>query len=305
VNREFEEYFGNTEYVGRAFDETIHDKGLVDFIKSAYLKEIKMKSEMDSGSRVFDLIATPLFQNKIFIGCIILIHDITIIKNSEKMQKGFIADASHELRTPITSIKGMSEILLRDEDMNIETRKDFLSIIHTEGGRLERIVEDLMQMSRLERSNALSKTEAVNIKEVADEVMKSLEIEATKQNLNLVNHSEGIEIQADRNMIYRLIANLVKNAIAYSDQGDITVSTEQDDDTVTLFISDQGIGIPLEEMDNIFERFYRVDKARTRDSGGTGLGLSICKKIVTLHGGSIDLKSTIGEGTTFEITFNK
>lgn len=305
VNKEFNLYFGPKEYVGNSFEVIIEDKGLTDFIKSAYLKEIKMKSEMESNGNTYELIATPLFEDRVFIGCIILSHDITLIKNSEKMQKGFIADASHELRTPITAIKGMSEILLRDEEMAPETEQEFLQIIHNEGKRLELIVEDLMQMSRLERSFVTMRPEEVNVLEVVSEVFKALEIEAKKSNLTLVNEALEINIKADRNMFYRLISNLVKNAIAYSDKGDIKVVTTDFEDSIVIQVIDNGIGIPKDDLSNIFERFYRVDKARTRDNGGTGLGLSICKKIVELHEGFIHVESTVGEGTTFNIVLYK
>jgi len=305
INKDFAEYFGDKEYEGESFEIAIEDEGLTDFIKSAYLKEIKMKSQMESGFKSYELIATPLFQNEVFIGCIILIHDITLLKNSEKMQKAFIADASHELRTPITAIKGMSEILLRDDDIDISTKREFLDIIYNEGGRLELIVEDLMQMSRLERSGVLLKTEQINIHEVSKEVVKSLELEAKKQNLSIINDAHELYIEANRNMIYRLLANLVKNAITYSDKGTITISTHVADNEVTISVKDNGIGIPEEDLNHIFERFYRVDKARARDSGGTGLGLSICKKIVEIHNGVINVHSKVGEGTTFEIVLPK
>lgn len=305
INQDFVEYFGDKEYEGESFEVAIEDDGLTDFIKSAYLKEIKMKSQMESDRKFYELIATPLFQNEVFIGCIILIHDITLLKNSEKMQKGFIADASHELRTPITAIKGMSEILLRDDDIDVGTRREFLDIIHNEGGRLELIVEDLMQMSRLERSNVLLNTEQINIYEVTEEVIKSLELEAKRRNLSIINDAHDVYLEADRNMIYRLLANLVKNGIAYSDKGEITISTHLVDNEVTISVKDNGIGIPEEDLDNIFERFYRVDKARARDSGGTGLGLSICKKIVEIHNGALNVQSTVGEGTVFKVILRK
>ncbi len=302
VNREFNEYFGYKDYVGQSFTNMIDEKGLTDFIKSAYLKETTMQSELETTLKIYELIATPLFEERIFIGCIVLVHDITLIKNSEKMQKGFIADASHELRTPITAINGMSEILLRDENIEEETKREFLEIIHAEGNRLEDIVKDLMQMSRLERNSLTLRLEEVNLSEIVNEVMKSLEVEAKRSNLTLVNKAFSKTIEADRAMIYRLFSNLIKNAIAYSDQGEIKVTTEATNEELIIYVSDQGIGIPESDISSIFERFYRVDKARTRDSGGTGLGLSICKKIVELHNGKIEVSSVVDKGTTFKIT---
>ena len=300
INKEFIEYFPG-EYEGFRFEDVVKDKELKAFIKSAYAREKKMKSQLVVDEKSYELIATPLFESKVFIGCIILVHDITIILESEKLQKVFIADASHELRTPITAIKGMSEILIRDKHIDESVQTDFLEVINKESNRLEEIVEDLLAISRLESNDKKIKIEKIDLKDLVEEVLKSLKVKSEVKNLKMVVDVDNININVDRLLFYTLLVNLIKNAVSYTDSGNITIKAKRLKNKVFLKITDTGIGIPNSEQELIFERFYRVDKDRNRDSGGTGLGLSICKKIVDKHNGFITVKSEVGKGTEFEI----
>ena len=202
------------------------------------------------------------------------------------MQKRFIADASHELKTPIAVIKGMVEILNREDFDDEETRREFMDQIEQEINRLDILVKDLLQLSRLSLSTVLLEREKTDLCLVIDKAVKSLEKKAEKKGLRIVKEYQNHDLVfCDPLKMSQVVLNLLSNAIKYSDRGTITLKTREEGSWYVLQVRDEGHGIVAEDLEKIFDRFYRVDDDRSRSSGGSGLGLSIVKSIVEAHHG--------------------
>ena len=232
---------------------------------------------------------------------IVVLHDITEFKKLEKIKKDFIVNVSHELRTPLTAIKGYVETL--EEEIKGEARH-YLKIIKKHTERLINIVQDLLLLSELEEKGLTQIKEKVNLEETAKNVFKIFEQKAKEKGLELNLICEGIlVVKGDPFKLEQMFINLIDNAIKYTEKGEVSVSLKEINKEVIVKVRDTGLGIPKEHLDRIFERFYVVDKSRSRKFGGTGLGLSIVKHIVLLHNGRIEVKSSLREGTEFIITF--
>lgn len=232
-------------------------------------------------------------------GVMAVIQDITKQVKLDNMTKEFVADVSHELKTPLTSIKGFSETLLEGE-CDKETEQHFLTIINDNADRMEKLVQDLLTLSKYDDKNTKYKPTQFDLGELSKKCAEKFEIEVKKkkQNMECLVTADVPLVCADKEGIERVIINIISNSVKYTSEGgriDIFVGFVHSDAYVK--IKDNGIGIPQEDLDRIFERFYRVDKARTRQSGGTGLGLSIAKEIIEKNKGSIDIKSEVGKGT--------
>lgn len=232
-------------------------------------------------------------------GVIAVIQDITEHVKLDNMQKEFVADVSHELKTPITSIMGYADTLL-EEDYDIETRTKFLNVIATEARRMARLVTDLLTLSRYDSNKKRTNKEKFDLGELVKRCQDKLAIEIKKKNhkVNSFVTADVPLVYADKDDIERVVLNILSNSIKYTpDRGEIKIYVGFVYNDAYIKIFDNGIGIPEEDLTRIFERFYRVDKARTREMGGTGLGLSIAKEILDKNGGSIDIKSVVGQGT--------
>ena len=232
-------------------------------------------------------------------GVIAVIQDITEHVRLDNMQKEFVADVSHELKTPITSIMGYADTLLEGE-YDKETQDKFLNVIASEARRMARLVTDLLTLSRYDSNQNKVRKESFDLGELVKKCQDKLAIEIKKKNhtVNSFVTADVPPVYADRDDIERVVLNILTNSIKYTPEGGeikIYVGFVYNDAYIKIF--DNGIGIPEEDLSRIFERFYRVDKARTREMGGTGLGLSIAKEILDKNGGSIDIKSTVGQGT--------
>jgi len=230
------------------------------------------------------------------------------LRRMDKVRTDFVANVSHELKTPLTLIKGYIETL---EDRSIndkEKTRRFISIIKEHTNRLENIIEDLLSLSELELSkDSLSKTD-FNLKELIDEVTLSFgyALDAKRQILSVEQQDNDFRIKADRDKIEQVIVNLIDNAIKYTNEaGKINISLLEKENEYIFTVRDSGIGIPKEDMDRVFERFYRVDKARSRELGGTGLGLGIAKHIILAHRGQINIESEINKGTKVVVKLPK
>ena len=232
-------------------------------------------------------------------GIMVVIQDITEHVKLDNMRKEFVADVSHELKTPITSIKGYSETLL-DGDCDKETEKHFLHVIDDNADRMEKLVQDLLTLSKYDSNRVTSKPTEFDLGELAKLCKEKFEIEIKKKNqeVNCFVTADVPSVYADRDGIERVILNILSNSIKYTPDGgkiDIYVGYVHNDAYVK--IKDTGIGIPKNDLERIYERFYRVDKASSRQLGGTGLGLSIAKEIIEKNNGSINIKSKVDEGT--------
>ncbi|MDP4151836.1 MAG: ATP-binding protein [Bacillota bacterium] len=237
-------------------------------------------------------------------GIIVVMHDITEQQKIESSRREFIANVSHELRTPLTNVKSYTETVMENEDLPIESKQKFLGVVINEADRMIRIVKDLLVLSKLDNKKMDLRFDELDIKDIANAAYEAMLIEAHKRSQKLTfSYEENIlPVFGDKQRIEQVIINILSNAIKYTpDGGLIDMSIRSEDHFAVLDIKDNGIGIPAEDLPRIFERFYRVDKARSREMGGTGLGLAIAKDIITEHGGTISIDSKFGSGTTVTI----
>ena len=240
-----------------------------------------------------------------FEGAIIVLQDITEVRRLERARTDFVANASHELKTPIAALKGFIDTLVEDKSMPADTASHFLSRSAAQVSRLQGVVTDLLQLSRLEsrdedrallRIDLIQLLRAVYTDKLQDAHLADIALE-------IALPDESVEVLGENESLEQLFTNLIDNALKYSPSGSIVrVVAELSDSTVKIQVIDQGIGIPVKEQARIFERFYRVDRARSREKGGTGLGLSIVKHITELHGGKVAVESVEGKGSTFTVT---
>jgi two-component system phosphate regulon sensor histidine kinase PhoR len=232
-------------------------------------------------------------------GHVLIFHDITDMKHVEQIKKDLVVNISHELRTPLTAIKGFVETLL---DEASDEQRDYLDIVKRHTDRLINIVQDLLVLSELEDRPAGFSVEKVDMGTVINSVVTLFEPKARQKGLSIKADIEPVIISADSFRIEQLLTNLIDNAIKYTEKGEILVGVKADGGNAIITVRDTGIGIPREHLMRIFERFYVVDKSRSRSVGGTGLGLSIAKHIATLHNGRITAESIPLTGTTFTVT---
>ena len=292
------------------FDKIMVKLGIeVDFSKIMYLP--KQKSEtcrMVKENVAVNIAFRPFFNSQdIPVGVIMVIRDITERERLDNMRKEFVANVSHELKTPLTSIKGYSETLMMIEDIPKEKQNEFLSVIYKEANRMDKLVHDLLQLSKYDYGKASLKIENFTLSELAKNVIAKMQFSATQKEHILTGHfSSGIKVRADKASIEQVLVNIISNSIKYTpDGGKIDVYIEEMKDSIEIRVKDNGIGIPAEDLKRIFERFYRVDKARSRQMGGTGLGLSIVKEIIESNKGKIGIKSEVNKGTEIIINLPK
>ena len=259
------------------------------------------------GVRFMQVRVRPLLQpNSESSGLVLVLTDITRMRELEGMRKTFVANVSHELRTPLTSIQGFAETLLNPAVQDPVEMKKYISIIQKHATRLNQIIEDLLALSRLEKDIEDNQVElkAANVSEVVLNAVEVCQVSAQAKQVQLQSKvDEKLEVEMDRNLIEQAIVNLIDNAIRYSEAGKaVKVEAQVKGTNCLIQVSDQGTGIPEKHLGRIFERFYRVDKARGREAGGTGLGLSIVKYIAQAHRGQVEVQSQVGQGSTFSIT---
>jgi two-component system phosphate regulon sensor histidine kinase PhoR len=235
-------------------------------------------------------------------GAIVLLHDITDLERLERVRRDFVANVSHELRTPLTAIQGFAETLLDGALEDFENNRRFVEIIHAQATRLSNIASDLLALSELD-SGKTAAPEAVSIRSVLDSALLSVEVEARARNVAVrLGRIEHFEVLGQKTRLEQVLVNLLDNAVKFNRPGgNVQVEALRLDGTGRIVISDTGIGIPSEDLPRIFERFYRVDKARSRAVGGTGLGLSIVKHAIENMGGTVLAESHLGKGSVFSI----
>jgi two-component system phosphate regulon sensor histidine kinase PhoR len=225
----------------------------------------------------------------------------------ERMRSEFVANVSHELKTPVAAVKGFAETLLSGAMEDPETARSFLTIIHDESERLNRLIGDILELSKIESRRSPLQFSPVNLSIFLARMTELLSAEAAKKDILLdVQTEDELFIEADEDRLGQILMNLMQNGINYTPEGgkvkvraEIIVPDTGEEEMIRITVSDTGIGIPKKDIPRIFERFYRVDKARSRSSGGTGLGLSIVKHLAELHHGTIRVESTIGVGSQF------
>ena len=278
--------------------------GFIDAVTTA-LDGRRAENAMLHGDRTYNLIANPVFNSGEVIGAVIVIIDVTETAKREAMRREFTANVSHELKTPLTSISGFAE-LMKAGGIPKETVVDFSTSIYTEAQRLITLVTDIIKISELDEKSDRHDWEKVNLYELSRDVIKRLKISAEKKNVSFTLNGGDAEVYGVRQILDEMVYNLCDNAIKYNKEGGrVSVSVKDSDKGVTLSVSDTGIGIPQTQQSRIFERFYRVDKSRSKAEGGTGLGLSIVKHGAIYHNAEISVESEIGKGTKMTILFKK
>lgn len=271
--------------------------------KESQKKELKGFHDDDL---ILEVTAVPILNLENSVDqVLVLIYDLTTIRSYEKLNLDFVTNASHELRTPVTSIKGFAETVKSMPDDESDLKNEFLDIIYNESLRLEHIVEHMLTLSKVKKTQLQYSSFSLN--DFLHYLTNSLkpQIEAKQLQLSF-DLCEDIMIKTDKYLLSQMVLNLLTNAIRYTDEGGkISISTQSLQKSIALTISDTGIGISQLEIDRIFERFYRVNKGRSRQSGGTGLGLSIVKELSQLLGGKVSVQSQLGKGSRFTIELPK
>ena len=291
----------------KLFLEAIRSTDIAEIVSSVLKdgKSITKESEILAPEhKILKLSASPILEHNSITGCVVVLHDITQIRKLETMRSDFIANVSHELKTPLTSIKGFVETLLEGALEDKKNSVSFLRIIKEHADRLNDMINDLLSLSYLEAREVKLDTEKINIKDLTDRVLSGFKSQQKKKSIEIINDiSASISIKADTGKIEQVLTNLIDNAIKYNrDKGIIKLYSQDMGSSVKITVEDSGFGIPEKDIPRIFERFYRVDKARSRELGGTGLGLSIVKHIIELHKGSIGVDSTETVGSKFWFT---
>lgn len=288
-------------YTYQEFNEKFHTG--ISLEEVLYLEEFKNREVFIRVDTRHIQIFFAIFadENKNREGILLVLHDVTEQKKLELMRNEFVANVSHELRTPITSVKSYAETLLQEGGLDErETSEKFLRVINSEADRMTRLIKDLLQLSRLDNQQMQWDMKHFSFTELVRFCVERIKIEseAKQQKLECFVIGEIPDIEGDRDRLEQVVVNLLSNAIKYTpENGSISVFVGKNYREVYFKIADNGEGIPAEDMPRIFERFYRVDKGRSREQGGTGLGLSIAKEIVEAHSGTISIKSTVGKGT--------
>ncbi|MDF2499529.1 MAG: multi-sensor signal transduction histidine kinase [Anaerosporomusa subterranea] len=284
------------------------DRALQESVTVRENRSIELKIELRGKKRVFQLALAPFTNESDVSGVLCVFHDITALQELHERQVDFVANASHELATPLTAIKGFAETLLDGALSDQDLSKKFLTIIHSEAERMQRLVSDLLQLAKLDSSEYRHHVylEPVDLNLFIDTVAKELSPHWQHKELSLtikVDNSIPLTVLANPDWLKQVLINLLDNAIKYTlAGGNVTICSQFSEGLAQVSITDTGIGIPASDLPLIFERFYRVEKARSRSAGGTGLGLAIVKFIVEALGGRIWVKSKVNSGTTFSFT---
>jgi len=295
-------------YAGKLFHEIIRNASLQSFIDTVLAEKNTIEKEIsfyDDEHRHLYVRGTVLHDPEGgCIGALLVMNDITRLKKLENMRSEFVSNVSHEIKTPITAIKASVETLL-DNGLNKDEIDNLLKIIGRHTDRLSSIVEDILSLSKLEQEKSPdeSKFTETLLENVIESAVADCREKADKKGVSfIINCNSGIVGVMNSSLMEQAIVNLIDNAIKYSDENmSVEIETFKDDGHIVISVKDHGCGIPREHLSRIFERFYRVDKARSRKLGGTGLGLSIVKHIANVHGGKVEVESAVGKGTKFSI----
>ena len=297
-NESFKKIVQRSDIEGKPYWEVVRETHFSELIKKVRSEKKNYVEELALNDKVF-LCSTALIGSREEI--VLILYDITEMRSVEKIKKDFVVNVSHELRTPLTAIKGFVETLEEEID---DKNKHYLDIIKRHTDRLINIVKDLLVLSELEERGTTLELEEVNLENMIERILRIFDPIMSEKNITreLKRDNAIPPIKADSFKLEQALINLIDNATKYTERGLITISMKRSGNKVVIEVQDTGIGIPDEHISRIFERFYVVDKSRSKRLGGTGLGLSIVKHIVLLHNGTIEVKSTPSEGTTFSLT---
>lgn len=292
----------------RPLQEVVANPELVGFASRALASGQPLERELvlDGGGRILHVLGTPLKDpDGRTAGVVIVLHDVTRLKRLENTRREFVANVAHELKTPVTSIKGFTETLLEGALQDPEKAQEFLRIMARQADRLQAIIADLLSLSRLEEVAGKGRVQltAGPLKAVLEAALQVCEARAAAKNITItLTCLEDLRARINAPLLEQALVNLIDNAVKYSDPGKmVTVEARREGGEVVIAVKDQGVGIAREHRDRLFERFYRVDPSRSRKVGGTGLGLAIVKHIVQAHGGRVSVQSALGQGSVFTL----
>lgn len=306
INKSGKIMIGNESFElkgNRNIFELTRSPEIIEKINDSIKENKHLIHDVETSDKCYRYYFSPVVeQNKIIKGLLILIEDITIQKKSEIMRSEFTANVSHELKTPLTTMIGFAE-MIKEGLITGDDIEKYSALIHKEGMRLISIIEDLMRLSKIQEHTQNVEEKLINIKDISEDVVNLLKSKAEDYNVKLILNADNVVLKANNNYINELLYNLIDNGIKYNkDGGSVNIKIYEKDGLANIVISDTGVGIPPKHIDRIFERFYRVDKSRSKETGGTGLGLSIVKHIAELYDGTIDIKSS-SSGTRIMIKF--
>jgi two-component system phosphate regulon sensor histidine kinase PhoR len=296
--------------VGKKYWEAVLIQEVSEFIRNALQSERFDYSDLPfrKNGKIYKhyrMSASPILSEKgKFRGIVVIFHDVTLIKEMENMRREFVDNASHELKTPISSVLAVSETLIDKEPPDAQTRIRFYQTIHENAHRLNNLINDLLSLSEIEQAKGTLKSHHEDIGEILKDCLEvfSPAIKNKKHTVKWEWPDNVPSVPMDRKSFAKAVGNILDNAIRYTEKnGEIIIRGKVEKNGINIYIEDSGIGVPAEDIDRIFERFYRVDKARSIKLGGTGLGLSIAKHIIEAHGGQISVESTQGKGSIFSI----
>ncbi len=297
-NESFKKVVQSNLTEGRFYWEVVREPALGDLIRKVRDEKRNLVGEIALADKTFLCSVSPLRSRE---ETVVVLHDVTQVRALEKVKRDFVVNVSHELRTPLTAIKGFAETLEEEADEKV---RGYVDVIKRHTDRLINIIRDLLLLSELEEKGTGLETKEVNLKELIEGILPIFDHRLKEKGLELRLETKENHpiIKADPFRLEQMFINLMDNAIKYTEKGGISILLKKKGTRLlTIEITDTGIGIPQEHLSRIFERFYVVDKSRSRRSGGTGLGLSIVKHIVLLHSGTIEVESSLGSGTRFSI----
>ena len=301
ANQRMERLLPGGVRLGAPLVQSVRDPEILESMQKALdTRDVTMaRAAKISSGRIFDVTAAPMPGG----GAVAVLHDQTEIERVEKTRRDFIANVSHELRTPLTSIQGYAETLLEANGM-ADPQREFLEIIRKNAMRMGRLTEDLLVLARVESGEQAFNMQLTMPQELLDDAVQTFRELAASRGIELsVINTSNSAVLVDRYAIHQVLSNLIDNALKYGDQGGkILLGSGETEEGVQFYVRDFGAGIPSEHLPRLFERFYRVDKARSRESGGTGLGLAIAKHVVRAHSGTIRAESELNHGSTFYFT---
>ncbi|WLR50185.1 ATP-binding protein [Bacillus tianshenii] len=295
----------------KLYHEALPHQEVIRVVEEVFMTERQVRKQLHLAIKIerrhFEVYGAPIIgENEEWKGIVLVFHDITELKRLEQMRKDFVANVSHELKTPMTSIRGFSETLLDGAMEDPELREYFINIILKESGRLQNIIKDLLDLSKVEQEGFQLNLQQVDLQSVVEDIELILRHKAEEKEIDLQLDlpEEPCLVEGDAHRIKQIFINLINNALSYTHAGgSVTVSVGKRGKYCSVSVADTGIGMKEEQIPRIFERFYRVDKDRSRNSGGTGLGLAIVKHLVEAHKGKIEVQSELGKGTVFTVLF--